>query len=97
MSDQPSMRYMGQFPVVAMYMAQTPQDCWPPPGVHPMPPTFPSDSVIYTEAPDPNRDDLIELLIAVDEYVAGKTVTEDIMHLRTKTAIIRDRMDRRGR
>jgi hypothetical protein len=88
-------RYGSSFPVVSMYMAQTPPDCWPPPGIVPIPPTVPSD--IITESPDLNRNDLVELLLAVDEYVVGKTVTEDIMHLRTKAAIIRDRMDRRGR
>ena len=37
-----------------------------------------------------------ELLASVDDFVRGKAITEEIMQLRTKTAIIRDRMARRA-
>jgi hypothetical protein len=75
--------------IVAMYMTAFPKnglglvDTWSPP------------VLISTPAATEAEDDLSEIIAAVDEYVVGKTITEDIMRLREKVAIARDRQLRR--
>ncbi len=82
--------------VAVLYMAQTPLEGirrWIPAQVEvekkPVDPMFP----LRNE----NKEDLVELLEAVDVFVKGEPLTEKIMSLRTKTAIIRDRLERRTR
>jgi hypothetical protein len=83
---------MGPPPVV-MYMATFPSD-------HLLPelcatPSNVSAGIIWTSSETEAEEDLVEIIDAVDEYVVGRTITEDIMRLREKVAIARDRQKRR--
>jgi hypothetical protein len=51
--------------------------------------------IILTSSETEAEEDLVEIIDAVDGYVVGRTITEDIMRLREKVAIARDRQKRR--
>lgn len=94
-TDGANARYMAQLPIVMMYMAPDPDGWWPGKDTEVKPNIYPPQITI-SAMPNPDSVDLAELLEAVDDYVRGKAITEEIMQLRTKAAIIRDRMQRRG-
>ena len=75
---------------------------WIPAPMPPQPPSIPGYTVFVpipitvSLTTHPDTADLLELLAAIDDFVRGKAITEEIMGLRTKAAIIRDRMARRN-